>query len=324
MQKKVEKHPDLLPLFDQILEMTTAGLPQDQTVKWTYLSQGKISDKFSDRNYIVSRYHVKQMLKIRAFKKRKLLKKNTLKEVEGRNGQFEKIAAYRNSFTRQGLPILSIDTKKKELIGEFGRSGRAYATAERKANDHDFLSAAQGQTVPHGIYDVNDNTGYITLGLSKDTSQFVCDNLSRCWTQTLQYKYPDAHTILLLCDGGGPNASAHYIVKQDLVKLANCLHINILVAHYPPYCSKWNPIEHRLFSQVTHTWSGVALKNIGFVKNLTDTTTTRTGLKVITCINPKQYLTKREVKQEFRDNIESYITFDTKSPKWNYLIKGRI
>lgn len=303
--------------------MTIAGLPQDKEVTWTHLSQRTISDKLADKNQVTSRYHIKQMLIFRQFKKRTLLKKIALKDVEGRNEQFNKIATYRSSFTDKGLPVISIDTKKKELLGDFSRFGSAYSTTERHANDHDFLSAAQGQIVPHGIYDVNENIGYITLGLSKDTSEFVCDNLSKCWTQTLQFKYPNAETMLLLCDGGGSNASAHYIVKQDLVKLAKLLNINILVAHYPPYCSKWNPIEHRLFSQITHTWSGIALKNIEFVKNLTDTTTTRTGLKVITSINQKQYLTKREVSQKFRDNIEKYITFDDERPKWNYLIKGR-
>lgn len=112
----------------------------------------------------------------------------TLSEVEGRNDQFEKIASYRRLFASQGLPILSIDTKKKELLGNFSREGTAYATGERPANDHDFPSAAEGKIVPHGIYDVSDNTGYITLGTSKDTSEFVCDNIQTCWTQTLQYK----------------------------------------------------------------------------------------------------------------------------------------
>jgi hypothetical protein len=303
--------------------MTIAGLPQDKDVKWTHLSQRTIGDNLAAINQVTSRYHINQMLKYRQYKKRALLKKIALKDVEGRNEQFEKIAAYRTSFANKGLPVISIDTKKKELLGNFSRSGTAYSTAERLANDHDFQSAADGQIVPHGIYDVTENIGYLTLGLSKDTSEFVCDNLSKCWTETLQYKYPDAETMLLLCDGGGSNASAHYIVKQDLAKLAKSLNINILVAHYPPYCSKWNPIEHRLFSQITHTWSGVPLKNIEFVKNLTNTTTTRTGLKVITSINPKQYLNKREVSQKFRDNIENYVIFDDKRPKWNYLIKGR-
>jgi hypothetical protein len=303
--------------------MTIAGLAQDKDVKWTHLSQRTICDNLADKNHIFSRYHVKLMLKLRQYKKRALLKKVALNDVEGRNEQFEKIAAYRTCFTNQGLPIISIDTKKKELLGNFTRSGTAYSTSERLANDHDFLSSCDGQIVPHGIYDVNENIGYVTLGLSKDTSEFICDNLSKCWTEILQYKYPDAETMLLLCDGGGSNASAHYIVKQDLTKLAKSLNISILVAHYPPYCSKWNPIEHRLFSQITHTWSGVALTNIEYVKNLTDTTTTRTGLKVITSINHKQYLSKRVVCQKFRDNIETFILFDDKRPKWNYLVKGR-
>jgi hypothetical protein len=227
----------LLESFDAVLEMTIAGLPQDKDVKWTHLSQRTIGDNLADRNQVTSRYHVNQMLKYRQYKKRALLKKIDLKDVEGRNEQFEKIAAYRTSFANKGLPVISIDTKKKELLGNFSRTGTAYSTSERHANDHDFQSAAEGQIVPHGIYDVNENVGYVTLGLSKDTSEFVCDNLSKCWTETLQYKYPDAETMLLLCDGGGSNASAHYIVKQDLLKLAKSLNINILVAHYPPYCS---------------------------------------------------------------------------------------
>ena len=164
----------------------------------------------------------------------------------------------------------------------------------------------------------------MTLGISKDTSEFVCDNIRHYWTQILQHKYTHSDTILLLCDGGGSNASAHYIGKQDLVKLAKSLKINILVAHYPPYCSKWNPIEHRLFSQITHTWSGTPLLNIEFVKELTNKTITRTGLKVITTINNKQYLTKREVNPEFKENIKQYIQFDDKTPKWNYLILGKV
>lgn len=282
----------MLPIFDALIEHSVAGLPQDPAVKWTYLSHRQIQDGLAEKGFILSTYYIRQLLKLRDYKKRSLLKMNTLKEVEGRNEQFEKIAAYRASFTQQGLAILSIDTKKKEVLGDFSRKGTAYSTKERHVKDHDFLTAGDGQMIPHGIYDVKENTGYITLGTSKDTSEFVCDNLRNCWTKYLQYKHPDTDTILLLCDGGGSNASAHYIVKQDLVKLAKSLNINILVAHYPPYCSKWNPIEHRLFSQVSHTWAGVPLKNIEFVKELTDHTTTRTGLKIITNINKKNILPK--------------------------------
>lgn len=224
-------NPQWMRVFDEVLDNSRAGLPQDKNVRWTYLTLPAIREGLSQKGINLTEYHVRQMLQERGYKKRKMLKKNTLKQTQGPDKQFEKIANYRSCFSKQGLPILSIDTKKKELIGNFSRRGTAYATQARKANDHDFLSIAQGQIVPHGIYDVTDNTGYITLGTSKDTSAFVWDNIQTCWREHLQYNYPVADTLLLLCDGGGSNASAQYIVKQELVKLATCLHINILVSH---------------------------------------------------------------------------------------------
>ena len=186
--------------FDEVVELSTAGLPQNKDVKWTYLSYRQIREGLLEKGLEVSLYYVKQMLTLRVYVKRSLLKMNTLEEVEGRNEQFEKIAAYRTSFSEQGLPIISIDTKKKELLGDFNRAGQAYSTGERHTKDHHFLTSAVGQLVPHGIYDVNDNTGYVTLGTSKDTSEFVCDNIRYYWTELLQYKYPDKDTMLLLCD----------------------------------------------------------------------------------------------------------------------------
>ena len=308
--------------------MTIAGLPQDKDVKWTHLSERTIDDNLADRNQVASRYHVNQMLKCHHYKKRALLKKIALNDERAEMSNLIKLLLIEPLLLMKDFLSLVLIQKRKNfwvilVVLVLLILSQKDTPTTAAANRHDFLSSADGQIVPHGIYDVNENIGYVTLGLSKDTSEFVCDNLSKCWTETLQHKYPDAETMLLLCDGGGSNASAHYIVKQDLVKLAKSLNINILVAHYPPYCSKWNPIEHRLFSQITHTWSGITLKNIEFVKNLTNTTTTRTGLKVITSINQKQYLNKREVSQKFRDNIEEYVTFDDKRPKWNYLIKGR-
>jgi len=269
----------------------------------------------------ISRYHIKQMLRLRGYKKRKLLKMNDLSLSEQRNEQFEKIQFYRKKFTAMNFPILSIDTKKKEMTGNFYRPGKCYSQAMRRVNDHDFASFSEQQIVPHGIYDVNDNTGYMTLGTSKDTSEFVCDNLLRVWTEHLQFRYPDAHTIMILCDGGGSNACSHYIVKQDLCKLSNLLNMNILMVHYPPYCSKYNPIEHRLFSQITRAWQGVPFYNIQFVKELTDYTTTRTGLRVHSYINTNNYLTKRTVDAQFKSDFNNQIVFDDKIPKWNYLVK---
>lgn len=172
------------------------------------------------------------MLKTRGYKKRKLLKMKELSQNEDRNEQFEKIAVYRQFFTYMNFPVLSIDTKKKEMLGDFHRCGTHYSTSAKTVYDHDFLSSAQGQIVPHGIYDINKNLGFISLGNNKDTSEFVCDNLLRVWNKHLKQYYPNVHTIMILCDGGGSNSSAHHIVKQDLCKLANALEINLLVVHF--------------------------------------------------------------------------------------------
>lgn len=249
-----------------------------------------------------------------------MFKNDELKVVEGRNEQFEMIANLRATFLKNRQPVLSIDTKKKELLGNFHRAGNSYSTERQTVNDHDFPTFSDGQLVPHGIYDIADNTGYVTLGISKDTSEFVCENLGDVWVNELQFKYGDAHTMLLLCDGGGSNSCLHHIFKQDLMKLANQLQIKILVAHYPAYCSKYNPIEHRLFSQISRAWEGIPLRNIQFVKELTDRTTTTTGLKVVSNIKLKQYHTKRPIDENYAHNLEQFVVFDDKCPKWNYLV----
>lgn len=312
---------DWLVHLQRILLDSTAGLPQDQSVKWTYLTHAQIQARYAAQSVGISPYYIRMLLKQEGYKKRKMLKMNTVKAVENRNEQFEKIAALRADYSAKGIPILSIDTKNKELLGDFARTGTAYADGKRTRRDHDFKSATDIKMVPHGIYDLLQNTGYMTLGSSSDTSEFVCDNIETFWKSDLQHKYPAADTILLLCDGGGSNASAHYIVKYDLIRLANALNLNILVAHYPPYCSKWNPIEHRLFSQISHTWDGISLTDLSFVQTITNTTTTTTGLTVKTNINDKEYLTKRKYPQTFKDNIKEYVIFDDNLPKWNYLIK---
>lgn len=185
-------------------------------------------------------------------------------------------------------------------------------------NDHDFPSFAKGKVVPHGIYDLGQNKGYLTLGTSHDTSAFVCDNLEYFWADELQWVYPRADWMLLLCDGGGSNNSRHHIFKQDLWNLAQRLQINIMVAHYPPYCSKWNPIEHRFFCHVHQAWSGTVFENIQIVKELALKTYTTTGLTIEVRINERQYEIQRKAEDEFKNNINRYIRFSDKLPQWNY------
>jgi hypothetical protein len=270
----------------------------------------------------ISRYLATRLLAVFGLKKRRSSKNQCLGRRGDRDAQFEKIAVLKDAFITRGLPVLSIDTKKKELLGNFDRRESYYGTTSRQVNDHDFQSAADGVVVPHGIYDVAQNRGYITLGVSKDTSEFVCDNLLWYWQHELQWHYPQAESILLLCDGGGSNSCRHLIVKQDLVTLAHRLQLNILVAHYPAYCSKWNPIEHRLFCHLHRAWKGAIFHDIHTVKELALETSTKAGLRVSVRINPKEYVTGRKVAEEFKSRLNELMTFDDHIAQWNYLIRA--
>ena len=310
--------PELPKVFAEVVEDYIAGEPQQEQSKWVGLKPYEIQQKLEQRNYEVSYYIIHQLLDNAGFKKRSYLKAASLDNVPRRNEQFEKIADLKARFLDAGLPVFSIDTKNKELLGNFYRRGKYYAKQHRKVNDHDFRSTAQGILVPHGIYDVGDNYGYLTLGLSKDTSAFVCDNVEAFWLSDLQWKYPTAEWMLLLCDGGGSNNCRHYIVKQDLYHLAQKLEINIVVAHYPPYCSKWNPIEHKLFCHIHRAWEGAVFHNVQIVKELAQMAGTKTGLGVKVKINEREYHTKRKVKPSFKENIHQFVDFDPLLPQWNY------
>jgi len=241
-----------------------------------------------------------------------------------REAQFQKIARFQDAFAACGLPILSIDTKKKEHLGNFDRRERYYGRDQRRVNDHDFASASTGLVIPHGIYDVMGNHGYITLGTSKDTSEFVCDNLLWYWQHELQWQYPSANAVLLLFDGGGSNNCRHHLVKWDLVQLAQQIGIRLLIAHYPAYCSKWNPIEHRLFCHLQRAWNGAIFHTIDLVKELALTTSTQTGLTVSVHINSKCYATGRTLPEESLQRLNEHIIFDDEIPQWNYIIKACI
>jgi hypothetical protein len=183
-------------------------------------------------------------------------------------------------------------------------------------NDHDFHSSALGVVIPHGIYDLNRNEGYMTLGMSHDTSEFCCDCLKNWWETYGKHHYPKASSLLVLADGGGSNSSRHYIFKEDLQKLANDIGIEIRVAHYPPYTSKYNPIEHKLFCHVTRACAGAIFTSIELVKELIEKTSTSTGLKVYASITDKIYKTARKAQEDFKKQMP--IVFDESLGQWNY------
>jgi hypothetical protein len=289
----------------------------DEKVRWTNLRPWEIAQRLAERYEIeVSRTVIRKLLKKHHYRRRQALKKQTMKNVPHRNEQFENIARLIADYQGSENPIMSMDTKKKEYLGNFYRDGHLYTLEQLFTYDHDFTSFAQGVIIPHGLYDLKQNVGYINLGTSKETSEFACDCLRNWWYHQGQYDYPNATSILLLCDGGGSNNSRHYIFKQDLQKLVDEIGIDIRIAHYPPYTSKYNPIEHRLFPHITRACQGVIFTSIELVKELMEKTRTSTGLRVTVQIIDKVYETGRKVVDDFKQTMR--IVFDDFLPQWNY------
>jgi hypothetical protein len=304
--------------FLTVLRDHTAGDPMDEAVRWTNLTAGEIVKALqAEHGIAVSKYVVYQLLKKHNYRRRKAQKKTRLKaEIKNRNEQFENIARLKAEFEAAGNPIVSMDTKKKEYIGNFYREGHLYTLAELHTYDHDFHSYAEGVIIPHCLYDMLLNVGYIQLGNSYDTGEFACDSFRHWWNTYGRRLYPKATAILVLCDGGGSNSSRHYLFKQDLQALADEIGVEIRIAHYPPYCSKYNPIEHRFFPHVTRACQGVIFTSMELVKELMEKTTTTTGLKAFVHMIDKAYEKGRKVAADFKQTMR--IVFDDILPQWNY------
>ena len=303
--------------FLDVIDSYTAGDPMTEGLRWTHLKPREIRDLLFEKHQLkTSVTTVKTLLNQHGFRRRKAQKNVTMGNVKNRNEQFEKIADLRHLYQQAGNPVLSMDTKKKEYIGNFYRDGQLYTQQVIQTNDHDFTSSAEGIIIPHALYDLKLNHGYIHLGTSKDTSQFACDSIRHWWLTAGIFHYPQATSILLLCDGGGSNSSHYYIFKQELQKLVNEIGVEIRIAHYPPYCSKYNPIEHRLFPHVTRACQGVVFKSLSIVRDLIARTHTTKGLSVTVAVFHQLYQTSRKVSDAFKANLP--IVFDDFLPKWNY------
>lgn len=303
--------------FFQVLQDHTAGDPMRPEVKWTNLSRGQIAKRVTALGTPVSRHVVSQLLRKHRYRRRKALKKKTMgPRNPNRNAQFENIARLKKEYLEAGLPVISMDTKKKELLGNFYRDGTIETQETIETNDHDFGSAGSGTVIPHGLYDVGKNQGFVHLKTSHETSEMACDSLAAWWEQYGQAGYPQARKLLLLCDGGGSNSATMYLFKEDLQKLATRLGIEIRVAHYPPYCSKYNPIEHRLFPHLTRACLGVIFQTLETVRYYMSKAETTTGLEVKVSILEKVYETGRKYAAGFKKSMK--IVFDEFLPKWNY------
>jgi len=302
------------------MEFETAGDPMTG-LKWTRKTTEKIAAELKKLGIIVCGKTVGRILKELGYSLRVNHKKISSGSSLYRDAQFKYIDAQRQLFKEMGAPVVSVDTKKKELVGNFKNNGETWTKHPIEVNDHDFRSQAQGIAIPYGIYDVNANHGAVFVGTSYDTSEFAVSSIEKWWRYIGQYSYSENEELLILADGGGSNGSRVRSWKQNLQKLCDRHKIKITVCHYPPGTSKWNPIEHRLWSEVSKNWAGRPLETYQTILNYISTTKTSTGLKVKAYIDTREFkkgikISDQQMKQLSLDNHDTL-------PKWNYTISPR-
>jgi hypothetical protein len=320
-----KKNSTIRAKIQEILRDEVAGDPIDGT-RWTRRTTQSIAEELFTYGIDVSANTVARLLHEMDFSL-KTNRKNIesgFKRKRGdrarRNRQFTIIAGKQRKFETSDLPIISIDGKKRELIGNFKNSGRTWRRKARGVKDHDFPSDAQGVALPYGIYDVRRNTGMIVLGTSRETPEFAVDAIEHWWRSYGKKHYVGATELLILADSGGANSPRCKVWKCDLQqKLCNEHGLNVTVCHYPPGASKWNPIEHRLFSAISKNWQGVPLETYEVALNYISTTKTKTGLTVSAKLNSKIYEKGQAVTEEEMKllNIRTHRTL----PEWNYTIR---
>ena len=305
------------------MKYDTAGDPITG-LKWTRKTTRKIAKELKAININVSDKTVAKILKEMGYTLRVNQKsiesggKNPV-DPKDRNKQFQYIEKQRKRYAKNGNPVISVDTKKKELIGNFKNQGHSWEKSPIPVNDHDFPSDALGKAIPYGIYDTLNNRGTIFLGTSHDTPAFAVDSVETWWESEGKKRYPNADQLLILADSGGSNSSRSRVWKYRLQRnLCDRHGLTVRICHYPPGASKWNPIEHRLFSEISKNWSGKPLTRYETVLKYIRTTKTSSGLNVKAHYVRKKYKTGERVsnKEMKQINIENEPTL----PKWNYIL----
>lgn len=289
-----------------------------EDVQWTNLTRSEIAAALGQEGFEVSTTTVDRLLDEFDFGLRKPRKVRTMGECADRDAQFKKIATLKARYLKAGLPIVSIDTKKREILGDYVRPGRVLSTAPLRGWDHDFPQHRLGVVIPHGIYDLGRNEGYVHLGTSHDTADFVIDSMFHWWDHHGVRQYRGAPEMLALFDSGGSSGCHTVRFKDNLQRFADLTGLAVRAAHYPTHCSKYNPVEHRLFPHLTRVCQGVFLQSVEMVKSLMLKASTRTGLRVFVDILDRCYEIGLKLPDFIRESLR--IRFDRVLPLWNYVV----
>jgi transposase len=318
-RKSLKNNESLVKDLESILAETSAGNPMNN-LKWTIKSSKTIAENLSKKGHNISYMSVQRLLHEEGYSLQANRKMLPGKNHPNRDEQFRHINRTVNRFIKNGNPVISVDTKKKELIGNFKNQGRSWHLKGEgpKVLDHDFRSYGEGVAIPYGAYDVKRNEGFVNVGISSDTSEFAVNSVWQWWRHFGRKNYIDSDELLICADGGGSNSSRSRAWKFFLQDLANKLGISIHVCHYPPGTSKWNKIEHKMFSFISLNWKGKPLENFESVVNLISNTTTNKGLKVGARLDKIKYQKGMKISDEDFDALQ--LKFHNKFPEWNYKI----
>src|SRR5262245_10636205 len=314
--------PHLVRALETLVDPVTRGDPMS-LLRWTCKSAAKLATALQTQGHAVSERTVNRLLHDLGYS----LQSNR-KTLEGRahpdrNAQFQYINRRAKSFQKQGQPVISVDTKKKELVGQFRNGGREWHPQGQPAEvqGHDFPDKELGKVIPYGVYDEATNSGWVSVGIDHDTAEFAVETVRRWWRHMGSKVYPKAKRILITADGGGSNGSRCRLWKVELQRFADESGLAISVCHFPPGTSKWNKIEHRMFCHITENWRGRPLVSRAVVVNLIGHTTTKAGLTIRSELDENIYPTGREVTEQPMENLA--IKRDKFHGEWNYTIRPK-
>jgi len=306
-----------------LLRENTAGDPTGQRGLWTGLRLEQISEQLAALGLLVCPNTVRRLLDQLGYALHANRKSLSGPQSPERDRQFRYLQGQRREFLREGLPIISVDTKKKELVGPFKNNGRIWSREPLPVNDHDFRSQAQGIAIPRALYDLGANRGSVLVGTSHDTAQFAVDAIVEWWRGPGRRTYPDACELLILADSGGSNAARCRLWKCALQKdLVDRFGLSVTVCHFPTGASKWNPVEHRLLSEISKHWAGQPLRDYPTIVRLIGETKTQTGLRVDCALSTRDYATQVKVSDEQMRELD--LLTHPVLPQWNYTLLPRL
>ncbi len=314
-----DEQPELLNILKKLVESTTRGDPM-LPLRWTCKSTRTLAEELNKQNFIISCTKVGQLLRSEGYSLQSNCKTVEGKQHPDRDAQFQHIARRARAFGRTGQPAISVDTKKKETLGNIKNKGKTYRPKgnPRKVKTHDFPDKKLGKAVPYGVYDLTHNQAGVSVGISHDTAEFAVASIKRWWTKLGKKHYRSAKRLLITADCGGSNSPRTRLWRWELQRLANKTGVSIEVCHYPPGTSKWNKIEHRLFCHITRNWQGIPLEDITVVINLIGSTKTKEGLDVHAWLDRSQYEKARIITDAQLANIR--IKRNKFHGDWNYKI----